>query len=89
MAATTVNIRMDSGLKKAAEDLFADLGLNMTSALTMFLKQAVRTQSIPFEVTRQPNAETIAAMREAERIATDPRVRGYRDLDELLSNLKT
>ncbi|MDR0837495.1 MAG: type II toxin-antitoxin system RelB/DinJ family antitoxin [Propionibacteriaceae bacterium] len=88
MTATTVNIRMDADLKKKAEDLFSDLGLNMTSALTMFLKQAVRTQGIPFEVTRQPNAQTLAAMKEAERIARDPAVRGYDDLDELLSDLK-
>jgi DNA-damage-inducible protein J len=79
---------MDADLKKKAEDLFSDLGLNMTSALTMFLKQAVRTQGIPFEVTRQPNAQTLAAMKEAERIARDPAVRGYDDLDELLSDLK-
>jgi DNA-damage-inducible protein J len=79
---------MDVQLKKQAEDLFSDLGLNMTTALTMFLRQAVRTQGIPFEVSRIPNAETIAAMKEAERIARDPGVIGYTDIDALFADLK-
>jgi DNA-damage-inducible protein J len=85
---TNISIRMDSNLKKQAEDLFADLGLNMTAALTMFLRQAVRSQGIPFEVSRVPNAETVAAMREAERIAKDPNAKGYTDLNALLEDLK-
>jgi len=89
MATTTnVSIRMDVDLKKEAEDLFSDLGLNMTSALTLFLRQAVRTQSIPFEVSRMPNKATLAAMKEAERIAHDPKVKGYTNLDELFAELE-
>ena len=85
---TNVNFRVDAELKKEAESLFSDLGMNMTTAMTMFLKQAVRTQRIPFEVTRIPNQETIAAMQEAERISSDPSVKGYNDLDELFKDLK-
>ena len=85
---TNVSIRMDTGLKRQAEDLFSDLGLNMTTALTMFLRQAVRSQGIPFEISRIPNAETIAAMEEAERIARDPNVKGYTDLNMLFEDLK-
>jgi len=86
---TNVSIRMDVGLKKQAEELFADLGLNMTAAMTMFLRQAVRSQGIPFEVSRFPNAETIEAMKEAELIARDPSVKSYTDLDELFRDLKS
>jgi DNA-damage-inducible protein J len=75
-------------LKREAEDLFADLGLNMTGALTLFVRQAVRNQSIPFEITRRPNTETIAAMKEAERIAHDPEAKGYTNLDTLFADLK-
>jgi DNA-damage-inducible protein J len=85
---TNVSIRMDTSLKQQAEDLFSDLGLNMTSAMTIFLKQAVRIQGIPFEVTRVPNAETVAAMKEAERIAVDSTAKGYTDLDTLFRDLK-
>ena len=85
---TNVSIRMDVRLKKQAEELFSDLGLNMTVAMTMFLRQAVRVQGIPFEITRVPNEETAAAMREAEKIASDPGVRGYTNLDALFNDLK-
>ena len=85
---TNVSIRMDIDLKKEAEDLFSDLGLNMTMAMNMFLRQAVRIQGIPFEISRVPNAETVAAMSEADRIAYDPNVKGYSDLGELFRDLK-
>lgn len=52
-----VTIRMDKDLKAQAEALFADLGLNMTTAITMFTKQAAREQGIPFSVTKLPNVE--------------------------------
>lgn len=62
---TNVSIRMDVKLKKEAELLFKELGLNMTTALNVFLKQAVREQCLPFEVSLNvPNAETIAAMKD-------------------------
>jgi DNA-damage-inducible protein J len=86
---TNVSIRMDVQLKKQSEELFSDLGLNMTSAMTMFLRQAVRSQGIPFEISRIPNSKTIEAMREAERIAKDPDVKGYSDLEELFRDLKS
>jgi len=85
---TNVSIRMDVNLKKEAEELFADLGMNMTVAMNMFLRQAVRNQGIPFEISRTPNAETTAAMAEAERIARDPNVKGYTNLDDLFKALK-
>jgi len=85
---TNISLRMDSALKAQAEDLFAALGLNMTAAITIFLRQAVFAQGIPFVISRAPNAETIAAMLEAERIAHDPSVKGYRDTTSLLEDLK-
>lgn len=51
MPQTNVNIRMDEGLKKEAEYLFSELGLNMTTAVNIFVRQAVRQGKIPFELT--------------------------------------
>ena len=59
MATTNINIRVDSELKQSAEELFNDLGLNMSSAITMFLKSAVSHDGIPFELKRNaPNTKT-------------------------------
>lgn len=52
MANVNVTIRMDEQLKKQADELFSDFGLSFNAALTMFVKQSVREQRIPFEITR-------------------------------------
>ena len=54
MATTNVTIRMDENLKKQAETLFDELGMNMTTAFTIFVKAAVRQSKIPFEVALDP-----------------------------------
>jgi DNA-damage-inducible protein J len=51
MAQTSINIRIDEELKKQAEALFADFGMNITTAFTIFAKAVVRERKIPFEIT--------------------------------------
>ena len=90
MASTTnFSVRMDSDIKRQCETLYGELGVNLTTAINVFLRQSLRVGGFPFEVRLdQPNKETIAAMLEAERIAKDPSVKGYTDLDELFAELK-
>lgn len=90
MAGTTnISIRMDKDVKAQAEAFFSELGMNLTTAFNIFVRQSLRDGKIPFEISvNQPNSETIAAMLEAERIAKDPSVKGYTDLDELFADLK-
>ncbi len=52
---TSVNLRIDKDLKAQAEELFASLGMNMTTAINVFLRQSVRDQAIPFQVTAEKN----------------------------------
>ena len=86
---TNISIRMDSDVKTQADALFSELGMNLTTAFNIFVRQALREGRIPFEVSlNQPNKETIAAMLEAERIAGDPSVKGYTDTDELFADLR-
>ncbi|WP_122642482.1 type II toxin-antitoxin system RelB/DinJ family antitoxin [Luxibacter massiliensis] len=86
---TNISIRMDSDLKAQADALFAELGMNLSTAFNVFVRQSIREGGIPFEIRmEQPNKETIAAMLEAERIAKDTSVKGYTDLDELFADLK-
>lgn len=54
MATTSITIRIDENLKKRAEILFDDMGLNMTTAFIMFTKAVVRQNKIPFEITADP-----------------------------------
>ena len=89
MATTNVSIRMDTELKAQADELFAELGMNLSTAFNIFVRQSLREGGIPFEIrTDRPNKETIAAMLEAENIAKDPKVKGYTDLDEIFADLK-
>ena len=88
-ATTNISIRMDSDLKARADSLFDELGMNLSTAFNIFVRQSLRDGKIPFEISvRQPNKETVAAMLEAERIAKDPSVKGYTDLDALFADLK-
>ena len=89
MTTTNINIRMDSDLKAQADALFGELGMNLSTAFNIFVRQSIRDGGIPFEITlNQPSKDTIAAMLEAERIAKDPSGKGYNDLDELFAELK-
>ena len=88
-ATTNISIRMDSDLKTQAEALFGELGMNITTAFNIFVRQALREGRIPFDISlNQPNRETLAALAEAEKIAKDPNAKGYTDLDELFRDLK-
>ena len=85
----SMNIRMDDTVKRQAEELFAELGMNMTTAVNIFLKQAVRENRIPFEISRNvPNAGTIAAFEEGDRIAYDRNVKAYKDIASLREALE-
>ena len=81
---SNVSFRIDSELKAQADTLFAQLGMNMTTAFNIFLRQAVREGCIPFNITiNTPNSETIAAMLETERLLNDPSTKRY-DVEDAL-----
>ena len=91
MTSTTTNItiRMDADVKARAESLFEEFGMTMSTAFNVFVRQALREGRIPFDIAlTNPNSDTASAMREAERIAKDPAVKGYHDMDNLLADLK-
>ena len=60
MATTNLNIRIDEELKKNAEQLFNDLGLNMSSAITVFLRSAVDYNGIPFEIKKSGRTQVVS-----------------------------
>lgn len=86
---SNVSFRIDSELKSQADTLFSQLGMNMTTAFNIFLRQSVREGCIPFNITiNTPNSETVAAMLEAERILHDTSVKRY-DVEDALKELKS
>lgn len=87
---TNLNIRIDSELKNEAEDLFKRLGLNISSAINVFLTQSVREQAIPFEIREdRPNKDLIKALKEVEKMEKNPeKYKSYNNIDELIEELK-
>ena len=85
---TPTQIRIDSDIKKKATDLFASLGLDMSSAVNMFLYQCILRGGLPFNVELPKyNSETLKAMAEAMTIANDPNVKGYTNIEDLKKTL--
>ena len=83
---TTLSIRVDSDLKADVEELFSDIGMNITTAVTTFFKKAIDVGGIPFSIRRRkltPYEETLAAAEEAKRIARDPNAPSCTDLSKL------
>lgn len=86
---TNFSVRMDSDIKKQCEVLYSELGMTLTAAINVFLRQSLRVGGLPFFVRlEQPNKETITAMLEAEQIAHDPSVKHCPDVEEALRELK-
>ena len=87
---TNLNIRIDSELKNEAEDLFKRLGLNISSAINVFLTQSVREQAIPFEIREdRPNKDLIKALKEVEKMEkSSEKYKNYNNIDELIEELK-
>ena len=88
MATAPTQIRIDADVKKAANDLFDTLGLDMSGAVNLFLHQCILRGGLPFSVeVPQYSQKTLAAMAEARRISSDPSVPGYSSMDDLKAAL--
>ena len=86
---TNLSIRIDAKLKKDAEALFADLGMNLTTAFNIFVHQAIRTQSIPFAIARDvPNQETLKAMDEARKLGSG-KGKSFTSMSDLVKDLNS
>lgn len=83
MATTNLNIRIDKEIKNSAEKIFNELGLNMTTAINMFLRTTIREHGIPFELKIEiPNNNSINAIEEGKKMMNDPSSLRYSGMDE-------
>ena len=89
MPTTSMTIRMDSAVKQQAQELFAALGMDMTTAVNIFLRQAIQRQGLPFEVVlHQPNRESLEALAEVREMKQHPeRYTGYTDAEAMMKEL--
>ena len=88
MASTNINVRVDSEVKEASEKIFEELGLNMTTAVNIFLRHTIRQNGIPFELKLDiPNRATADAIAEGRRIAYDKEATGYKNMSDLRNAL--
>ena len=88
MATTPTQVRIDADIKKEATALFASLGLDMSSAVNIFLHQCILRGGLPFAVEVPLYSEkTLRAMAEAKQISRDPDVKGYTTMEELKAAL--
>lgn len=89
MTTTNLNIRTDKAIKDQAEVIFSELGLNMTTAVNIFLRTTIRENGIPFNLKLEiPNNTTIAAIEEGRKIAQDTDIKGYSNIDDLKKALE-
>ena len=89
MAQTNINFRMDENLKNQFSELCAAIGLNMTTAFTLFAKSSVRQQAIPVSLSLyEPNDVTLAAMQESEEMRKHPdRYKRYTSVDNMIADI--
>lgn len=88
MKNVTTSIRIDSNTKQAATELLNELGLDLSSAVNIFLKQVVLQGGLPFQVKYpQYKPEVIEAMEEAEKLSKNPNTKKYSSFSEALEDI--
>lgn len=89
MAKVSTSISLDADVKAKAQELFADFGMDLSTAINIFLRQSIRENCIPFSIQREvPNADTIVAMREAEDMVNHPeKYETFSNMDDLMRAL--
>lgn len=84
METTNLNIRTEKAVKEQAEEIFKELGLNMTTAVNLFLRSSIREHGIPFELKLDvPNRATVEAIEEGKKLMEDPSAPRYSTMESL------
>ena len=90
MSSIPTQIRIDSKVKERASVIFNNLGLDMSSAVNIFLRYCIMCGGLPFEVKiPNYNEKVLAAMEEAAALAKDDSAETYYDIDSLMKALKS
>lgn len=89
MSKVSTNISIDSETKAQAQEMLADLGMDLSTAVNIFLKQMLYEGGIPFAITRNvPNRATLDAMKEAQEMSRYPeKYKKYDNVDAMMENI--
>ena len=89
MAKVSTNVSIDADIKKQAQELFAELGMDLSTAINIFLRQSIWEHSSPFLISREiPNKETLEAIKETEEIIAHPeRYKHYKSFAEAMADM--
>lgn len=88
MSNVNVTVRMDSDIKAQAEELYTSLGMNMSTAINMFVRQCLRERRLPFQPSLNvPNQETIEAIEEVKEMLRTGNFKRY-TVDEAFEELE-
>ena len=88
MATVQTQIRIEEDVKKQAVELFNQLGIDMSSAVNMFLRQAIMRGGLPFSVEiPKYKPEVLDAIEEARKISRDPDTKRYGSFAEALEDI--
>ena len=89
MSTVQTQIRIDAGVKKQANELFSELGLDMSGAVNIFLRQCIMRHGLPFKVeVPQYSKELLDAAEEAKCMSRDRDVPGYTSMEDLKKALE-
>ena len=90
MAKVSTNISLDPELKEKATKLFSNFGLDLSTAITLFLSQSVREERIPFEIRMNvPNKETVEALNELDEMKFNKKkYKRYNSFEEIIKEIK-
>ena len=89
MSQGSLTIKLDNETKKEFNEFCEEIGINMTTAINMFIKKVIREQRIPFELSlNKPNLETLQAIQESEDILSGrKKVKSFNSVEELFEDL--
>ena len=83
------SIKVDKEVQDKSEEIFNELGLDMNTAINIFLNKTIYENGIPFDLKLDtPNQTTIEAIEEGRKLLNDPNAKGYHSIDELKETLK-
>ncbi|MBS5009167.1 MAG: type II toxin-antitoxin system RelB/DinJ family antitoxin [Streptococcus mitis] len=86
MSKTSMSIRLDSEVKEQAQQVFSNLGMDMTTAINIFLRQAIQYQGLPFDVRLDENRKLLEVLTDLDQNRNMSQ--SFESVSELMENLR-